>query len=160
MTEAIVALGTNIGNRKENLYNAIKSINLVPSTTVCDVSKFYETLPFEVPDVQNNYMNCCIKVLTELSANALLGVCLGIEASMGRIRKFRFSSRIIDIDLLLYKNLKINTNELILPHPRIKERAFVMYPLRDICPKKSFYDFNFAEEFEKIDKSEIKSIFS
>ena len=156
MTEAIIALGSNLGYRKSNLNKAIESLRLVPGVKVIKVSNFYETVPFGVPDKQNNYINCCVRISTELSAHALLGDCLGIEAANGRKREFKFSARVLDMDLLLYGGCKYNTQELIVPHPRIRERAFVIIPMGDICENKTFYNFDFSQEFNVIDRSGIK----
>ncbi len=158
MNEALLALGSNIGDREKNLDFAIKSVGSVPSTVVLAISNFYVTEPFGVPDKQNNYINCCIKIKTTFSSESLLGVCLGIEAAMGRKREHRFASRIIDIDLLLYEDEKKSTQELTVPHPRIKERAFVLVPLNDICPQQSFRGFDFSEAFNKLKKTDIKQI--
>ena len=158
MIEAVIAIGSNLGARENNIKKAIESINLLPDTSVCDVSKFYETVPFKVPNKQNNYINCCIKINTEMTAYTILGACLGIEAAMGRKREFRFSSRILDLDLIFYGNEKYNTKGLTLPHPRFKERAFVLIPLGDICNSKMFCDFDFSKEFDIVDKSGIKII--
>ena len=155
MTEAILALGSNLGDKKLNLIRAIKSLNLVPGIETLKVSNFYETEPFGVPDKQENYINCCVRVSTSLSAHVLLGVCLGIEAAMGRTREFKFSSRVIDIDLILYGDFTCDTDELKLPHPGIRERAFVIIPMSDICKEKLFYSFDFSKAFKTIDKSGV-----
>ena len=100
MKKAVVALGTNLGNRWENLSKAIRALELLPgSTTVVASSHIYETEPFEVPDEQNKYLNMCAIVMTELSPRALLGACLGIEAAMMRERTVKNASRLIDITL-------------------------------------------------------------
>lgn len=138
-----VALGSNIGNPLENLKNGIDSFNLIPNTKVLAVSGIYETPPWGY-EHQENFLNCVIKGETELSPEALLGTCLGIEAALGRVREIKNGPRILDADLLLYEDEKKDTNELVLPHPRMLERAFVMVPLMDI------YDGERYEEFEKI----------
>lgn len=158
MTEAIISLGSNMGDRKLNLTSAINALGIVPGVGIIESSNLYETIPFGVPDEQSNYLNCCVKVSVELSAHALLGVCLGIEAAMGRERKFRFSSRIIDIDLLLYADHTYNTKELAIPHPRIRERAFVIVPMGDLCKDKSFYNFDFSFEFNTLSRAGINLI--
>lgn len=155
MIEAVVALGSNIGDRIKNLNKAIESLGRVPEIKINKISNFYETKPFGVPDQQQNYVNGCISVYTNLSAYALLGVCLGIEAAMGRERKYRFCSRIIDLDLIFYGDEKYNSKELTVPHPRIKERAFVMVPLSDIFECKKFYDYSFFDELNNMNTSDI-----
>ncbi len=158
MTEAVVALGSNIGNKKENLEKAINALKLLPMTEVKKVSKFYENPPFDVPDKQNYYVNCCTLLKTELSPKALLGACLGIESAMGRRREYKHAPRILDIDLLLYGNERENTTELTIPHPKIEERAFVLVPLKDLCENERFFNFDFSKAIKSIDKSKLKSV--
>lgn len=147
MNEAILSLGSNIGNRKKNLSHAIKQINNIKHTKVDAVSSFYETVPFETPDKQRKYINCCIKISTELKPEALLEKCLQIEALMGRTRPYKFAPRVIDIDLLLYENEIINTPNLTLPHPRMENRPFVLAPLSEICDGLKFKSWDFKENF-------------
>lgn len=158
MAQAILGLGTNLGNKMENLESAIEALSLIPRTKVEQVSHFYETAPFQVPDEQDVYLNCCVKISTELNPHTLLGCCLGIEAAMGRKRLFRFCSRIIDIDLLIYDEVDCDDKDLTLPHPRMKERAFVMVPLNDLCENQKFGNVDFAKELDICDKSEIKLV--
>ena len=135
-----VALGSNIGNPLENLKNGIDSFNLIPNTKVLAVSGIYETEPWGY-EHQENFLNCVIKGETTLSPSALLGACLGIEAGLGRVREIKNGPRILDADLLLYEDEKIDTAELILPHPRMLERAFVMVPLMDIYEGERYDEF-------------------
>ena len=128
---AEIGLGTNIGNREENLKTAIESLNLIPGTKVVKESKIYETEPVGYAE-QPDFLNMVVRVETTLSPHALLGACLGIEAAMGRIRSIKNGPRIIDLDLLTYEDEVIDTPELILPHPRMLERDFVLIPLADI----------------------------
>ena len=135
LAEAIIALGSNLGEKEKNINFALKSVDLIPETKVIKISDLYETKPVEVPNKQQTYLNCCAKIVTELSPQILLGTLLGIESAMGRKRTFRFCERIIDIDLIFYENEKIDEKNLSLPHPRAMERAFVLVPLADICEK-------------------------
>lgn len=150
MNEAVLSLGSNLGERVDNLEKAIRSLNNLEKTSVVKISKFYETEPFRTPEKQNKYINCCALVSTELSPEMLMGACLGIESAMGRTRTHRFCARTIDIDILLYEDLKINSLSLILPHPRMLERNFVLVPLNDICPKLKFKSWNFQKYLQKI----------
>ncbi len=131
MNIAYIALGTNMGDRVKNISLAVEALSLLPLTKVLELSGFYETEPWGYLD-QQNFINAAVKVETELSPAALLGSCLGIEAGLGRVREIKNGPRIIDLDLLLYGNDIINTKELILPHPRMYERSFVLVPLWDI----------------------------
>jgi len=132
LKKVILSLGTNLGNKLENLKNAIKYLESVPDTEILKISKVYETEPFEVPDEQDNYYNCCILLKTTLEPQALLNICLKIESKMGRKKPYKNASRIIDIDLIFYEGITCNKPNLILPHPRTKDRIFVLVPMLDI----------------------------
>ena len=158
MNESILGIGSNIGNKIQNIESAINAISNIPKTEIVKISKFYESEPFEVPDPQENYVNCCLRICTYLEPHVILGACLGIEACMGRERKFRFCSRIIDIDVLLYDDIILSDDSLILPHPGIKKRSFVLLPLRDLCPSMQFGKFEFKDDLKNIDTSKIKEL--
>lgn len=155
MKEAVVALGTNLLDREKNLENAINSLEKLPGTTVERVSSIYETTPFQVPDEQQDYLNCCVKIKTNLSPEMLLGGCLGIEAALGRVRPYKNAARIIDIDLLLYQDFSCCTKLLTLPHPRIRERAFVMVPLSDLYEEKVALGFDFSHALSQVNVAEV-----
>lgn len=157
MNVAYISIGTNIGDKLNNINNALNAINHLPNTQVANVSSVYETEPWGYA-AQDNFYNICAAVETEFSPNAFLGACLGIEAAFGRERPFKNSPRIIDIDVLLYNNLKIDTAELIVPHPRMHERAFVLIPLKDIVPDLKINEFDFNDWYEKCDKNGIFAI--
>ena len=148
--QAVLGLGTNLGDRGENLRHAIGALNLVPGTEVIGVSKLYETAPFDVPDPQDNYWNCCVLVQTDRSPRALLGACLGIEAAMGRVRKGYHGARVIDIDLLLFEGAQSDDPELRLPHPGILERGFVLAPLGDLFPGKNAVELDFSAQYAAV----------
>lgn len=154
MSEAVLSLGSNLGERMSNLKNAIQALDNLEKTSVVKVSKFYETEPFGTQEKQNKYINCCAVIFTELSPEMLMGACLGIESAMGRVRTHRFCARTIDIDILLYENLEVNLANLTLPHPRMLERNFVLVPLNDICPGLKFKSWNFQKYSQKI--SDVK----
>jgi 2-amino-4-hydroxy-6-hydroxymethyldihydropteridine pyrophosphokinase len=155
MNKAILGIGSNLGNRRGNLSEAVHAVEQLPDTTVLATSSLYETKPVEVPDEQNDYLNECIVVLTGLSPRALLGACLGIEAAMGRVREKRHGSRTIDIDLLLYENAVSSDPELTLPHPGILSRAFVLVPLSDLYPEKTALGLDFSAAFKRLDLSGV-----
>ena len=129
---AYVALGSNMGNGEENIRSAAKALELVPGVTVEELSPVYETKPWGY-EAQHNFTNACARLSVEISPEALLGVCLGIEAGMGRIREFRNGPRIIDIDLIIYEGEERNSDELKLPHPGMKDRDFVLVPLSNVA---------------------------
>lgn len=131
MSIAFVGIGTNMGDRLSNIKKAIEALNLLPNTKIESVSNIYETEPWGFKE-QDNFLNGVIKLNTKLSPTALLGGLLGIEAAMGRVRRIKNGPRILDLDLLIYDNVTLNTPELILPHPFILEREFVLKPLIEL----------------------------
>ena len=133
MSEAVIALGSNLGNRIENLNAAVRALAKLPSVKVIRASSVYETEPVDCEE-DDRYLNAAVLVDAEISPYMLLGECLGIEAAMGRVRTKKNAPRIIDLDLILYDGFKVDSFELTLPHPRVLERAFVMQPLLDLYP--------------------------
>ena len=129
--KAYLGIGTNLGDKIRNLRDAISALNLLPLTKVADCSDVYETDPVGY-DNQEDFLNIVVEIETSLNSDSLLGAALGIEAGLGRVRTIKNGPRIIDIDLLLYENEVKNTEALILPHPRMMERDFVLVPLLDL----------------------------
>jgi len=157
MKQAVIGIGTNIGDREKNLKKALESLSLLPRTSIKKISKVYETKPWGY-EKQQNFYNCCVLISTSLSPKALLGALLGIEAALGRIRLFKNGPRVIDLDLLLYEDYTRNEDELTVPHPRINERAFVLCPLKDLFEDETFYGFDFSQALEQADKNSIINI--
>ena len=143
MSKAYLGIGTNIGDREENLKNALISLNLLPTTKVTATSSVYETAPVGFAE-QDDFLNIAVEIETELTAQNILGACLGIEAGLGRIRSIKNGPRIIDIDLLLYEDEKYDTPSLVLPHPRMFQREFVLRPLLDIEFNNPIFDRKWA----------------
>ena len=139
--------------------NAIDSLKHLPLTQVVAISDVYETEPWGY-EQQDDFLNVCVEIETELSPKTILGACLGIEAAFGRERPFKNAPRIIDIDLLVYEGVKSDDPELTLPHPRIQERAFVLVPLRDISESLRFDDVDFNNAYESCDKNSVKKYFN
>lgn len=150
--KAIIGIGTNIGDRYTNIKNAVSALELVPGVSVIRESSVYETEPWGYTD-QNGFYNNVIEVETEKSPQALLGICLGIEAGMGRIREFKYGPRVIDLDLLFYEDCVFDTEELKLPHPLIGERDFVLVPLAELFSDMDIYGFKYKENHENVCKN-------
>ena len=128
---AFISLGSNMGNRYTNLTNAIKTLKTHPSVEVVNYSSIYETDPVGYED-QDLFLNMAIKVQTTLEPMELLELCLQIEQHFGRKREIKWGPRTLDLDILLFNQENIETEKLIVPHPRMLERAFVMIPLLEI----------------------------
>ena len=136
MSRAVLGLGTNLGDRAENLRAALVALGRLPGTRVEAVSSVWQTAPFDVPDKQQDYWNICVSLETTLSPHALLGACLGVEAALGRVRRTYHGARVIDLDLLLYDGAAVQEKELTVPHPGMLERAFVLFPLSELFPER------------------------
>ncbi len=131
MSRAYVALGSNLGNREENLRNALKHLQ-ENGVEVIKTSTFIETEPYGVTD-QPGFVNAVCQVETELAPLELLRLLLNIEQEMGRVRLRRWGERNIDLDLLLYEDAVLESEELTLPHPDMQNRNFVLIPLAEIA---------------------------
>ena len=131
MSEAYVALGSNLGDRKENLRTALKHLE-ANGVEVVKVSTFIETEPYGVTD-QPGFVNAVCQVETKLEPLELLRLLLSIEQEMGRVRLRRWGERNIDLDLLLYEDACVVSEELTLPHPDMQNRDFVLLPLAEIA---------------------------
>ncbi len=155
MNTVVLGLGTNIGDKRKNLNTAVHALSLLPQTRVIKASSVYKTKPVGFDD-QDDFLNANVLIETELSPHAVLGACLGIEASMGRVRLHKNGPRIIDIDVLLYESYFSDSFELTLPHPGIKERAFVMVPLLDLYPSGRAPGLYFLPNLKEIGTSGVE----
>ena len=134
MNRAFISIGSNIGERLLHLKNAVRALHSHESVVVLSVSSVYETAPVGYTD-QADFLNIVIEVRTTLDAYNLLTVCQEIEHELGRVRTIRWGPRKVDLDILLYNNDTIKAENLIIPHPRMHERAFVLIPLLEIAPE-------------------------
>jgi 2-amino-4-hydroxy-6-hydroxymethyldihydropteridine diphosphokinase len=128
---AYLSLGSNVGDRLGYLKEAIELLDSHEGITIIGQSSIYETDPVGYTE-QGNFLNLVVKIKTDLSAENLLYRCLQNEIDMGRKREFKWGPRIIDLDILLYNHENIESEKLILPHPRMHERAFVLVPLLEV----------------------------
>jgi 2-amino-4-hydroxy-6-hydroxymethyldihydropteridine diphosphokinase len=132
-TTVSLSLGSNLGDRPDNLCRAIEEMR-ASGIVVLQVSSFYETEPVDLPD-QPWFVNCAVQVRTNLPALELLHVLQAIEQRLGRVRTIPRGPRMIDIDILFHGGLVIDTPELTIPHPRLESRRFVLEPLAEIAPE-------------------------
>ncbi|HSQ16426.1 MAG TPA: 2-amino-4-hydroxy-6-hydroxymethyldihydropteridine diphosphokinase [Anaerolineales bacterium] len=133
MNPAVIylSLGTNLGDRMENLRHALMA--LFPEIQVQAISSIYETEPWGFSD-QPPFLNQVVKAQTRLAPQALLTTLKDIEIKLGRRPNFRFGPRRIDLDILFYEDIVLDTPNLTIPHPRLEQRAFVLVPLAEIAP--------------------------
>jgi len=132
---AYLGLGANLGDCLGQLRGARRGLAATEGIEVTAASGLYETEPVGGPTGQPNYLNAVLQVETTLAPQALLACCLELEARFGRRRNERWGARTLDIDLLLYGALCLETPGLILPHPRLHERRFVLAPLAELAPE-------------------------
>ncbi len=128
--QVYLALGTNLGDRLANLNAAIQALS--PGVRVLRQSSIYETPPWGFAD-QPDFLNQVLLAETNLFALDLLAYLKNLESRLGRQSTFKFGPRLIDIDILFYDELVMETSNLKIPHPRISERAFVLVPLADLA---------------------------
>ena len=122
-----------MGDRQANLRAALSELGALPTISLTQVSSLYETAPVGVTE-QPDFLNAAAEIQTSLAPLDLLSVLLHIENKIGRVRTFRWGPRVIDLDLLLYGEQRIALPDLIVPHPRLRERAFALVPLAEIAP--------------------------
>ncbi|MEG9298850.1 2-amino-4-hydroxy-6-hydroxymethyldihydropteridine diphosphokinase [Mangrovibacillus sp. Mu-81] len=130
---AYISLGSNMGEREAYLEKAINILHNHGKINVLKISSIYETEPVGFTE-QGKFLNMVIEVRTDLSPEILLQQCLQVEIDLGRKREFKWGPRIIDLDILLYDHENIESENLLIPHPRMQERAFVLIPLLELEP--------------------------
>ena len=156
--KAVVGIGTNIGDRAENIKNAVEALSLLPDVKVLRCASIYETAPWGFTEQQSFY-NTVVEVETDKSPEMLLGSCLGIEAGMGRVREFKNGPRVIDLDLLVFENYENNSPNITVPHPLIGERDFVLVPLKELYNGMNVLGFSYINQYENIvEKSTAKKV--
>jgi 2-amino-4-hydroxy-6-hydroxymethyldihydropteridine diphosphokinase len=135
MATALVALGSNLGDRQRNLDDAVAQLGRQPNIVVLATSRWRETRPVGGPRDQAEFLNGAILLGTSLTPQQLHAVLRQIEETAGRTREGRWAPRTLDLDLLLYDDLVIDTPELTIPHPRMSFRRFVLEPAAEIAPE-------------------------
>ncbi|MEI1419801.1 MULTISPECIES: 2-amino-4-hydroxy-6-hydroxymethyldihydropteridine diphosphokinase [Bacillus] len=131
---AYIALGSNIGDKEAYLRQAVALLHQHDAVTVTKVSSIYETDPVGYED-QDEFLNMAVEIKTSLNPFELLELTQHIENELGRTREVRWGPRTADLDILLFNRENIETEQLIVPHPRMYERLFVLVPLAEICPQ-------------------------
>ncbi|MCP8953597.1 2-amino-4-hydroxy-6-hydroxymethyldihydropteridine diphosphokinase [Bacillus safensis] len=131
---AYIALGSNIGKKETYLKEAVKKLHEHPEVQVELISSIYETAPVGYEN-QDDFLNMAVKISTSLRPKELLSLTQKIEQELGRKREVRWGPRTADLDILLYNRENIETEQLVVPHPRMYERLFVLVPMSEICPE-------------------------
>ena len=134
MASCAIALGSNQGNSLDILERTLNVLNLIPGIDLKTTSSWYQTKPVGTPQPQSDYLNGCALLSVEQTPEELLAILQATEIQFGRTSKGTLQPRTLDLDLLLYEDAIVNTPDLIIPHPRMVERAFVLVPLAEIAP--------------------------
>ena len=134
MMRGFLSLGSNLGEREALLKDAVKRLAR-GGVTILRTSRIYETIPVEVKDEQGYYLNRVVEIDFEGDPFGLLKVCRSVEDSLGRVRPYPHSPRTMDIDILLLDGITINEEHLVVPHPELECRAFVIHPLAELAPE-------------------------
>ena len=153
--DCIVALGSNLGDKAANIDRAVALLTDIGDVVVIARSRNYATDPWGKTD-QDWFVNAAVAVKTQLSPRELLARCKSIEKQMGRVETERWGPRVIDLDLLVYRGISIDEPDLILPHPHIAARAFVLAPLMDIAPDLVIAGKSVREMYADIDTASVR----
>lgn len=155
---AYIGLGSNMGDRKQNLFHALKCMKQ-QGIVVEALSSVYETEPQGLAD-QSWFFNMAARIGTTESPGELLKTLQAVEKQMGRVRSVRWGPRIIDIDILLYDNQTVREPDLEIPHPRLTDRAFVLIPLLEMGRDLALPDGTFLREYltNKVKKQKVRLV--
>lgn len=157
MTVVYLSLGSNVGERKAYLNQAVSLLNSLQGTRITKCSSLYETAPWGKID-QADFLNLCCELEIALSPQNLLLSCQKIERDLGRVRHEHWGPRTIDIDILLYGRSVITEDNLQVPHPFMTERAFVLLPLEEIAPHLTVNGAELRTYITALDSTAVKKI--
>lgn len=157
MAKAYLGLGSNIGNKKENIEKALGLLEAYEDIRITAVSSYYETDPVGYLE-QDCFLNIAVTIETSLKPKQLLCCCNEIENQLKRKREIRWGPRTLDVDILLYENYFSQDEELTIPHPRMCERSFVMIPLYEIAKDIRVLDQDIKSIVESLGQEGIRKI--
>jgi 2-amino-4-hydroxy-6-hydroxymethyldihydropteridine diphosphokinase len=155
--QAALGLGGNVGDVGAALGRALAALGAARGVELVRTSSLYRTAPWG-PIAQPPFLNMAVVVRTTLSPHQLLDLCLAIEKKEGRIRTERFGPRTLDMDILAFGDLAISDERLVLPHPRLMERAFALVPLAEIAPHLMIGAISVAEAARRLDRTGIEKL--
>jgi 2-amino-4-hydroxy-6-hydroxymethyldihydropteridine diphosphokinase len=157
MARAYLGLGSNLGDKRAMLLRALDGLAATPGLRVVARSGFYRTPPWGDTN-QDWFLNAAASVETDLAPHALLAAALAVERALGRVRERKWGPRTIDIDVLLFEGQTVHDPDLVLPHPHLMERAFVLKPLVEIAPDLEVGGVGIAEALLRLDASGIERL--
>lgn len=152
MKRVYLSLGTNMGDRLNNLREALRLLE--EKVEIDKVSSVYETEPWGFED-QDRFLNIAVSAETKMTPSELIDFTQGIEAAMKRVKTVRYGPRVIDVDILIYEGVRMDTVRLTLPHPRIRERAFVLVPLNEIAGDETIEGESLSGLLDKLGKEGV-----
>ncbi len=155
--DAAIALGSNVGDKRANIARAIELLTARGDIVLVRRSRDYRSAPWGVLE-QDWFVNAVVTVATELGPHDLLARCQDVENEMGRVRLKKWGPRLIDVDVLTYRDQRINDPELIVPHPLIAERGFVLVPLREVAPALRIGGENLDVLIGRIDTGDLAAL--
>jgi 2-amino-4-hydroxy-6-hydroxymethyldihydropteridine diphosphokinase len=159
LRRAVLSIGSNVGDRQANLQGALSSLADTPGVHVVGASPVYETAPVDSPPDSDDFYNAVLVVDTTLSAATLLERCHAVEEAFGRERSAPNAPRTLDVDLIVLGDKHLETEELVLPHPRAHERGFVLQPWYDVDPEGAVPgEGRVADLLGKIDLSGVRRL--
>jgi 2-amino-4-hydroxy-6-hydroxymethyldihydropteridine diphosphokinase len=157
-SDAILGLGSNVGHKVANIDDAIARLAASGDVHIKARSQNYRSAPWGVLD-QDWFVNACVSITTKLTPHELLAHCQSVERDMGRVRELRWGPRVIDVDILTYGTIKIDDPNLVVPHPLIAQRGFVLVPLRDVAPNFHMNGQSISQMIDAMDVTDIVPIF-
>lgn len=157
MNKSYLGLGTNMGDRLNYLNQALNILNSHSNIKISKKSKLYETKAWGYTE-QADFLNMCVEIETDLDPNDLLHVCQDVEKKLNRERKIRWGPRTIDVDILFFNDIILQEENLEIPHPRIKERAFVLIPLIDLNDKLKIDNVSINEYLKSLTTEEREEV--
>jgi 2-amino-4-hydroxy-6-hydroxymethyldihydropteridine diphosphokinase len=155
--DAVFGLGSNVGDKAANIDRAIALLTAPGDVRLVRRSRIYRTAPWGVAD-QDWFANACIAIASELSPRSLLERCQGVENDMLRVRAHKWGPRVIDIDILSYRDETVSEPDLVIPHPYISKRAFVLIPLRDVAPDFELDGLTISDMLATLDASDVAAL--
>ena len=156
-TNYVIALGSNLGNRQQNIEIALLALEDHPLIQIVQSSHIYETPPWGDLN-QGPFYNACVRIKTGLAPDALLDFCLATEVSMGRERDKKWGPRLIDLDIVWWSGGKVETEYLTVPHPYAHARAFVLVPMAELGDDIKIQESTAIVLLESLDQSECSRV--
>jgi len=156
-TDAVLGLGSNVGERRTALAGAIDALRAHPDIEIVAASPLYESEPWGLTS-QQDFLNAAVRVATSLGPADLLAAILAIEVSLGRVRGKKWGPRSIDIDILVYGNEEIDVPGLTIPHPHLTERIFALAPLVDVMADAVIADRPARQWLAQLQRKSLKKI--